>query len=62
MDGFVQSAGIGGGGAGAEAGARGCEGPEGLGPNSPLRQYSPEHVSRLYRRPTVNKPQEGGGE
>ncbi|KAG0323700.1 hypothetical protein BGZ99_002577 [Dissophora globulifera] len=28
-----------------------------LGPNSPLRQYSPEHVARLYRRPTISKPE-----
>ncbi|KAI1300851.1 hypothetical protein EDD11_005941 [Mortierella claussenii] len=28
-----------------------------LGPNSPLRQYSPKHVARLYRRPTINKPE-----
>ncbi|KAF8926622.1 hypothetical protein BGZ58_011044 [Dissophora ornata] len=28
-----------------------------LGPNSSLRQYSPEHVARLYRRPTINKPE-----
>ncbi|KAF9538316.1 hypothetical protein EC957_006936 [Mortierella hygrophila] len=36
-----------------------------LGPNSPLRQYPPEHVARLYRRTTIKKPQgegEGGGE
>lgn len=33
-----------------------------LGPNSPLRQYSPEHVARLYRRTTINKPQGEGGE
>ncbi|KAF9365520.1 hypothetical protein BGX34_009663 [Mortierella sp. NVP85] len=33
-----------------------------LAPNSPLRQYSPEHVARLYRRPTINRPAEGGGE
>ncbi|KAF9920072.1 hypothetical protein FBU30_010138 [Linnemannia zychae] len=35
-----------------------------LTPNSPLRQYSPEQVARLYRRPTVHRPQggEGGGE
>lgn len=32
-----------------------------LSPNSPLRQYSPEHVARLYRRPTINRPAEGGG-
>ncbi|KAI8596338.1 Mechanosensitive ion channel-domain-containing protein [Dissophora ornata] len=28
-----------------------------LGLNSSLRQYSPEHVARLYRRPTINKPE-----
>ncbi|KAK3823829.1 MAG: Mechanosensitive ion channel-domain-containing protein [Linnemannia gamsii] len=33
-----------------------------LGPNSPLRQYSPEHIARLYRRTTVSKPQGEGGE
>ncbi|KAG0286981.1 hypothetical protein BGZ97_007248 [Linnemannia gamsii] len=33
-----------------------------LGPNSPLRQYSPEHVAHLYRRTTINKPQGEGGE
>ncbi|KAF9579691.1 hypothetical protein BGW38_003947 [Lunasporangiospora selenospora] len=33
-----------------------------LGNNSPLRQYSPEHLARLYRRPTFNRPHEGGGE
>ncbi|KAF8931171.1 hypothetical protein BGZ47_000203 [Haplosporangium gracile] len=32
-----------------------------LGPNSPLRQYTPEHVARLYRRPTISKPQGGEG-
>ncbi|KAG0033893.1 hypothetical protein BGZ81_006914 [Podila clonocystis] len=30
---------------------------ETLGPNSPLRQYSPEQVARLYRRATISKPQ-----
>lgn len=33
-----------------------------LGPNSPLRQYTPEHVAHLYRRTTINKPQGEGGE
>ncbi|KAG0085023.1 hypothetical protein BGZ92_009352 [Podila epicladia] len=28
-----------------------------LGPNSPLRQYPPDHVARLFRRPTINRPQ-----
>ncbi|KAG0052691.1 hypothetical protein BGZ83_002210 [Gryganskiella cystojenkinii] len=28
-----------------------------LAPNSPLRQYSPEQVARLYRRTTINRPQ-----
>jgi len=32
-----------------------------LAPNSPLRQYSPEQVARLYRRPTISRP-EGGGD
>ncbi|KAG0336381.1 hypothetical protein BG004_008080 [Podila humilis] len=29
---------------------------ETLGPNSPLRQYSPEQVARLYRRSTNSRP------
>ncbi|KAF9351240.1 hypothetical protein BGX26_010720 [Mortierella sp. AD094] len=32
-----------------------------LGPNSPLRQYPPEHVARLYRRHTIKKPEGGDG-
>ncbi|KAF9307351.1 hypothetical protein BGZ74_005791 [Mortierella antarctica] len=28
-----------------------------LGPNSPLRQYPPDHVARLFRRTTINRPQ-----
>ncbi|KAF9952510.1 hypothetical protein BGZ70_000585 [Mortierella alpina] len=35
--------------------------PMHLTPNSPLRQYSPEQVARLYRRPTISRP-EGGGD
>ncbi|KAG0335524.1 hypothetical protein BG004_008411 [Podila humilis] len=27
-----------------------------LGPNSPLRNYSPDQVARLYRRATINRP------
>ncbi|KAF9909695.1 hypothetical protein EC991_008174 [Linnemannia zychae] len=54
------------GGAGGAGGAGRGDGGEGaemaLGPNSPLRQYSPEHVARLYRRTTINKPQGEGGE
>ncbi|KAF9392639.1 hypothetical protein CPB97_011619 [Podila verticillata] len=30
-----------------------------LGPNSPLRHYSPDQVARLYRRATINRPQGG---
>ncbi|GJJ74665.1 hypothetical protein EMPS_07023 [Entomortierella parvispora] len=30
---------------------------ETLGPNSPLRHYSPDQVARLYRRNTINRPQ-----
>ncbi|KAF9203733.1 hypothetical protein BGZ49_006114 [Haplosporangium sp. Z 27] len=29
--------------------------------NSPLRQYSPEHVARLYRRNPIKKPEGGEG-
>ncbi|KAG0002815.1 hypothetical protein BGZ79_002235 [Entomortierella chlamydospora] len=32
-----------------------------LGPNSPLLQYPPEHVARLYRRHTIKKPEGGDG-
>ncbi|GJJ76267.1 hypothetical protein EMPS_08626 [Entomortierella parvispora] len=28
-----------------------------LAPNSPLRNYTPEQVARLYRRTTINRPQ-----
>ncbi|KAG0198464.1 hypothetical protein BGX28_008073 [Mortierella sp. GBA30] len=28
-----------------------------LAPNSPLRQYPPEHVAKLFRRPTISRPQ-----
>ncbi|KAF9976897.1 hypothetical protein BGZ73_007514 [Actinomortierella ambigua] len=30
-----------------------------LSPTSPLRNMSPEHVARLYRRPTITRPQGG---
>ncbi|KAG0279022.1 hypothetical protein BGZ95_002536 [Linnemannia exigua] len=50
-------------GTGGGLGGAGGEGAEvTLGPNSPLRQYSPEHIARLYRRTTVSKPQGEGGE
>ncbi|KAG0371312.1 hypothetical protein BGZ54_006600 [Gamsiella multidivaricata] len=35
---------------------------ETLGPNSPLRQYSADQVARLYRRPTIKRPEGEGGE
>ncbi|KAF9434471.1 hypothetical protein BGZ76_007960 [Entomortierella beljakovae] len=38
------------------------EGQQSLAPSSPLRQYSPEHTARLYRRHTVKKPEGGGGD
>ncbi|KAF9101013.1 hypothetical protein BGX27_000130 [Mortierella sp. AM989] len=38
------------------------DGQQSLSTNSPLRQYPPEHVARLYRRHTVKKPEGGGGE
>jgi len=28
-----------------------------LGPNSPLKDYSPDDVARLYKRKTINRPQ-----
>ncbi|KAI8596592.1 Mechanosensitive ion channel-domain-containing protein [Dissophora ornata] len=30
---------------------------ETLGPNSPLRHYSPDQIAKLYRRKTINRPQ-----
>ncbi|KAG0051519.1 hypothetical protein BGZ83_003599 [Gryganskiella cystojenkinii] len=32
---------------------------ETLGPNSPLRHYSPDQVAKLYKRNTINRPQGG---
>ncbi|KAF9941281.1 hypothetical protein BGZ65_004307 [Modicella reniformis] len=32
-----------------------------IGSSSPLRQYPPEYIARLYRRPTISRPAEGGG-